>query len=162
MRLLPAFAALAVAAASPAAADDFQPEQVVSAISLAQLKQVVGALGHKVEAEDAKDRTLRATDGNGTSYVLTGAACDIDGVPGCRGVAMQVLVSANGEVPDARLAEANLEQAAVSTRYYPDTGAISVTRYLVLDGGVTLANVAQNIGVLLALTPEVIRIVTAK
>lgn len=160
MRLLAAFAALAVA--RPAAADDFQPDQVVEAVSLTQLKQVVGAMGHKLEAEDAKDRTLRATDGNGTSYVLTGAACDVEGVPGCRGVVMQVLVSANGEIADAKLAEANLEQAAVSTRYYPDTGAISVTRYLVLDGGVTLANVAQNIGVLLALTPEVIRIVTAK
>ncbi|MGN6498049.1 MAG: hypothetical protein ACTHK5_12055 [Tsuneonella sp.] len=160
MRLLAAFAALAVA--SPALADDFQPDQVVKAVSLTQLKQVVGAMGHKLEAEDAKDRTLRATDGSGTSYVLTGAACDVEGVPGCRGVVMQVLVSANGEIADAKLAEANLEQAAVSTRYYPDTGAISVTRYLVLDGGVTLANVAQNIGVLLALTPEVIRIVTAK
>jgi hypothetical protein len=50
---------------------------------------------------------------------------------------------------------------AVSTRYDPGSNVLSVTRYVVLDRGVTMANVAENVAVLLALVPEVARIVFA-
>ncbi|MGN6500167.1 MAG: YbjN domain-containing protein [Tsuneonella sp.] len=162
MKLLCPLAALLLAVPASLSAAEYQPDRVVAAVNLDDLKQVVAALGDKLEGEDAGDHTLRAVTRGGASYLLTGSACDIEGVPGCRGVVMQVLVSADGDVSAERLAQANLDQVAVSTRYYPDKGAISVTRYLVLDGGVTMANVAQNIGVLLALTPEVMRIVAGK
>jgi hypothetical protein len=159
MKPVSIFAALALAVALPAAAADYQPAKVVPAAGFADLRAVVGALGHEIEAEDAKNRTLRAADSNGTRYLLTGTACDVDGVPGCRGVVMQVLFEGKGAVTLDRLAAANLKQVAVSTRFDPDSNVVSVTRYVVLDGGVTMANLAENVAVLLALVPEIAGIV---
>lgn len=151
-------AALLLAWPAAAQAQDYAPERVEQAISLAEMRAVVVALGHAIEAEDAQDQSLRAATADGTRYVLTGTACDIDGVPGCRGLVMQVLFDGSGKVTLERLAEANLNQVAVSSRFDPQSGVVSVTRYLVLDGGATMANVAQNIEVLLALAPEVVAI----
>ena len=157
--LLPAVLLLAVPAAAQTA--DYAPERVEQAISFAELKAVVAALGHVVEAEDLGNQSLRAATGDGTRYLLTGTACDIDGVPGCRGIVMQVLFEGAATVTLDKLAEANLKQVAVSTRFDPASGVLSVTRYVVLDGGATMANVAQNVEVLLALAPEVVAIVLA-
>lgn len=151
--------ALALALAPAAAAQDIAADRVERAASMGEMEAVVGALGHEVEAKDAAKHSLRAADGEGTRYVLTGTACDIDGVPGCRGIVMQVLYDADAAVTLEKLAEANLNQVAVSTRFDPQSSVISVTRYVVLDGGVTMANVGENIRVLLALAPEVMGIV---
>jgi hypothetical protein len=145
----------------PASASDDAAGRVAVAASFADLRAVVRALGHEVEAEDPSNQSLRAVAHDGTRYVLTGTACDIEGVPGCRGVVMQVLFDATETVTLERLAAANLSQVAVSTRYDPRTTVISVTRYVVADGGVTMANVAANIEVLLALAPEVLGILFA-
>lgn len=139
-----------------AGARDLSQEQVQQAASLADLERIVTSLGHEIEAKDAANQSLRAVDAGSTRYVLTGTACDVEGVPGCRGIAIQVLFE--GDVTYERLAEANLNQVAVSTRYDPQSRVVSVTRYVVLDGGVTMANVAENLRVLLALAPEVLRI----
>lgn len=150
-------------AALPAAAvgQDYVPERVEQAVSFAEMRAIVTELGHEIEAEDAANQSLRAVDPAGTRYVLTGTACDIDGVPGCRGIVMQVLFEATGAVTLERLAAANLNQVAVSTRFDPVSNVVSVTRYVVLDRGVTMANIAENLGVLLALAPEVAAIVFA-
>ena len=149
---------IALALAPAAHAQDYVADRVEQAISLPEMRAIVEALGHSVEAEDAKTESLRAVTPDGTRYVITGTACDFEGVPGCRGLVLQALFEGEGRVTADRLAEANLNQVAVSTRFDPRTGVISVTRYLVADGGVTMGNVAQNIEVLLALAPEVLAI----
>lgn len=157
-RLILPCLALALAPAAVASS----PASLHQAASLADLEATVASLGHEIEARDPANHSLRAADAQGTRYVLTGTACDIEGVPGCRGIAMQVLFSSDETVSYEKLAEANLNQVAVSTRYDPETRVISVTRYMVLDGGVTMDNVAENVRVLLALAPEVLGIVFAQ
>lgn len=152
---------LALTVPATATAQTFAPDRVKQAIDFAGMKAIVGALGHTIEGEDREKRTLRAADPAGTRYVLTGTACDIEGVPGCRGIVMQVLFEATDAVTLERLAAANLNQVAVSTRFDPQSNVVSVTRYVVLDKGVTLANIAENIGVLLLLAPEVVKIIFA-
>lgn len=157
LKFLLASAALVLAPA--AHAQDYVAERVEQAISLLEMRVIVAALGHTVEAEDAKSHSLRAVTGEGTRYVISGTACDIEGVPGCRGIVIQALFEGAGRVTAEKLAAANLNQVAVSTRFDPSTDVVSVTRYLVTDGGVTMANVGNNIEVLLALAPEVLAIV---
>lgn len=150
-------------ALAPAAhAQDYVAERIEQAISMAEMRAIVGALGHTVEAEDAKNQSLRAVTAQGTRYVISGTACDLDGVPGCRGLVLQALFEGAGQVTAGKLATANLNQVAVSTRHDPSTDVVSVTRYLVTDGGVTMANVGANIEVLLALAPEVMALVMAE
>lgn len=156
--LLAALALLTATATAPATAQDYAPQRVEQAISIAEMRAIVGALGHTVEAEDAGNQSLRAATAEGTRYVVTGTACDLEGVPGCRGIVMQALYEGTGRVTADKLAQANLNQVAVSTRFDPANDVVSVTRYLVVDGGVTMANVANNIEVLLALAPEVLGI----
>ncbi len=152
--ILPCLALALVPA--PVGAREFALDRVQQAASLADLEGIIASLGHQIEARDASKQSLRAVDADGTRYVLTGTACDLEGIPGCRGIAMQVLFE--GEVTYERLAEANLNQVAVSTRYDPRTRVISVTRYVVLDGGARMANLAENLRVLLAVAPEVLAI----
>ena len=150
----------ALLALAPAAqGQDYDAERVEQAVSMAEMRAIVGGLGHTVEAEDAKNESLRAVTPEGTRYVISGTACDLEGVPGCRGLVLQALFEGAGRVTAGNLATANLNQVAVSTRHDPSTDVVSITRYVVTDGGVTMANVAANIEVLLALAPEVLAIV---
>ncbi|HSJ79298.1 MAG TPA: hypothetical protein VK913_11245, partial [Erythrobacter sp.] len=49
------------------------------------------------------------------------------------------------------LAKANLEQAALNTWADFEGKTLGFTRYQVLDNGVTMANIRENVNVLLAL-----------
>ena len=153
---LTALIAAALLTAAPAFAAEPAETRIMPAGRFADLQEVVAALGHEIEAQDPSKQSLRAAAQDGTRYVLTGTACDIEGVPGCRGVVVQVLFEATEAVTLERLTAANLNQVAVSTRFDPGTNVISVTRYIVMDGGVTMANVAENVAVALALAPEVV------
>ena len=150
-----------LASAQAAGAQDYVAERMEQAISVPEMRAIVGALGHTIEAEDAKNHSLRAATAEGTRYVISGTACDVEGVPGCRGIVIQSLYEGAGRVASDRLAAVNLAQVAVSTRHDSTTDVVSVTRYVVTDGGVTMANVGNNIEVLLALAPEVLAILFA-
>ena len=76
--------------------------------------------------------------------------------PAAGAVALEV--SLNGSV----LARANLSQAAVSTWRDTATGTIGITRYVVLDHGVTMANLRENVLVLLGLAPSVVNAMLAE
>ena len=52
------------------------------------------------------------------------------------------------------LAAANLEQAALNTWADFEDKTLGFTRYVVLDYGVTMANIRENVNVMLAITEE--------
>lgn len=156
VRILAAAVAFACAGA-PAQAQGYSAERLMRSVELADLEAIVESLGHTISAERTfGDTSLSATDGEGTSYVLIGTACGIGGMSGCQGVMMQVRFDPEEGVTDASLARANLSQAAVNTWRDPADGTIGVTRYVVLDHGVTMANLRENVNVLLSLTPSVV------
>lgn len=146
-----------VAAAPAARAQGYSAERLVKSVDLDDLKAIVASLGHTV-SEQGKfgEISLSATDAEDTNYVLIGTACDANGVPGCQGVMMQVRFDPDEGVDSESLARANLSQAAVNTWRDPANGTIGVTRYVVLDHGVTMANLRENVNVLLSLTPSVV------
>lgn len=162
---LAAGTALIGAALLPAAAmaQAYSPERVKKSIELGDLKAVVSSLGHTVEEEGVSGaRSLRALDDDGIRYLLIGTACDANGVPGCQGIKMQVHYDLPDGVTYERVAQANLKQVAVVTWVNFESDTLGFTRYQVLDHGVTMANIRENVLVLLDVYPLAMDVATGE
>ncbi|MCL9997871.1 MAG: YbjN domain-containing protein [Erythrobacter sp.] len=154
MTRLRAFAAaLAVAgAAAPAAAQDYDAKRIVMSVTQADLAATVTALGHKVRETGKPGETyLAAESEDGIVYLLFGTACDVSGVPGCQGVMIQARFDLPEGTSFETLAKANDAQAAISVTADFEEKSLVFTRYHVLDQGVTMANIRENINVLLSI-----------
>lgn len=149
-------AALALAAATPLSAQDYVADKLVKSVNQDDLLAIVGALGHQVkgQGEAADDIYVAAEDEEGTTYLLFGTACEVNDIPGCQGVMMQVRYDLPATTTFETLAAANFDQAAINTWADFEEKTLGFTRYHVLDHGVTMANIAENIKVLLALVAE--------
>ena len=157
---LAAFAALAGAQSAQAEHHDQSThDQTITNVRIAELERVVAALGHTVESRGPVEgdpeypEALVATDTEGLRYYLIGTACDIPPVPGCRGVMMQVRYPRPAGVTETTLMRTSRRQAALNLWFNEAGEILGMTRYVVLDEGVTLANVVENLKVLLTLAP---------
>jgi len=106
--------------------------------------------------------SIRATDTEGTGLVfnLLGTACEVEGyAPGCLGINMQVRYEADGNESLERINEANLMWGATSVWYSQggvdgNSPTVGVSRYVILDGGITIQNIKDNLLSLLAIAPQ--------
>ena len=155
MRALSIFTAAVLAAtAMPAAAQDFAPDRIVASVTQDDLIAVVGALGHRVVEQGDGDRVYVVAEADGgANYFLFGTACDVNDVPGCQGIMMQVRFDLPQGTTIDTLAKANDDSAAIKVWADFNQKTLGMTRYHVLDGGVTMANIRENVNVLLALAP---------
>lgn len=143
-------ALLAVAAPAAVSAQSYNANTIKKSITVGDLKAVVKELGHTFNSEgDYGENSIVATDEYGIIYILIGTACDVNNVPGCQGIMMQVRYDIPEGMTHERLAEANLAQAAVNSWADFGDGTLGFTRYQVLDDGVTMANIKANVLVLL-------------
>jgi hypothetical protein len=159
MKCLLAAAALAVgltaAATAPLSAQQFNEAAVKKSVTQADLLAVVGSLGHQViEEGEAGEAFLVAQSEDEINYILIGTACDVNDVPGCQGIMMQVRYDLPPGTSLETLAKANMDQAALNTWADFGDNTLGFTRYVVLDYGVTMANIRENVNVLLALVFE--------
>lgn len=145
--------AAALMLAAPLQAQTYSPQLVKNSVTTADLRAIVGSLGHEVLESNEAEYSVTAREKDGATYSLFGTACDVDGVPGCQGINMQVIYTMTPEVTYERVAEANMEQAAVQTWVDFDDDTLGVTRYQVLDYGATMANIRENLVVLLVIAP---------
>lgn len=147
----------------PLAAQDFAPARVVASVEQGDLLAVVGSLEHAVVEQGAGDQTfVVATSRDDVTYVLFGTACGANGDPGCQGIMMQVrLAMPPGTTPES-LTKANAAQAAVTAWADFDAKLLLFSRYVVLDEGVTMANIRANVNVLLAALPAAYPIVAGQ
>ena len=144
-----------VSLAAPVAAQSYKADQVKKSVTQADLASIVGSLGHQlIEQSEQGDVLVVAKDEEGVSYFLIGTACDVNGVPGCQGIMMQARYELPGGTTYQSLAKANNDQAALNIWADFDEGTLGFTRYQVLDHGVTMANIRENVIVLLSLIPE--------
>ncbi len=155
-----AFSALAAAAtlammSAPVSAQDYAAERIKRAVTQADLLAIVGSLGHQVMEQGTDANVLVvAQSEEGLNYFLIGTACDVNDVPGCQGVMMQVRFELPPSVTLDTLAKANLDQAALNTWADFEKMTLGFTRYQVLDYGVSMANIRENVLVMLSLVPE--------
>lgn len=148
--------ALALASlAAPGAAQSYKAEQVKKSVTQADLLAIIGSLGHQLlEQSDQSDVFVVAQADEGVNYFLIGTACDVNGVPGCQGIMMQVRYDLSSGTTFETLARANLAQAALNTWADFSEQTLGFTRYQVLDHGVTMANIRENVVVMLERVAE--------
>lgn len=138
-----------VAAAGTASAQD---DALIRSVTVDDLEALAVDEGHTVLGYgEAGDISVRAETTDGVIYYLSGTAC-IDG--GCRGVNMSARYEANDQVSLEKINEANLSRAAVSVWLLGET--LGVSRYVILDGGMTEENLKINLDNFLAIVPTVI------
>lgn len=160
MRRIIASMAILAAAAMPALADD---NAVVKTVNLQQLQTILTEEGYAINSSgDDGAVSVRATDTNGTGLIFNvlGTACDVEGYdPGCLGINMQVRYDADGQETLELINEANLMWAATSAWYSAggtdgNSPTVGITRYVILDGGMTIRNIKDNLVNLLAIAPQ--------
>jgi hypothetical protein len=149
---------------APALAEtSYNPDRVIKSVENDDLVAIVKSLDHEVAQVSSDDsRMVAGRDENGLVYVLLGTACDAAGVSGCQGVNMQVRWDLPEGTTAANVARANLERAAISTWMLEDSGTLGFSRYVVLDYGVTMANLRENVKVLLDVMPYARKIATGE
>lgn len=153
--MLAAALAFGAVASAPAAAQDFDAARVKKSVDQNDLLAVIGSLGHQVREEGKADDIFVAAEAeDGTTYVLFGSACNVNEVAGCQGIMMQIRYDLPPATTVQTLAAANFEQAALNTWADFETKTLGFTRYVVLDQGVTMGNIRENVNVLLAITEE--------
>ncbi len=151
---------LLAALAGSAFADD---NRLVTAVSLQDLQTILTEEGHTITSTgDDGAVSVRATDtaGSGLIFHLLGTACDTEFSDDCLGINMQVRYDADGRETLERINDANLMWAATSTWYSAggvdgSSPTVGVTRYVILDGGMTIRNIKDNLINLLAIAPQV-------
>ena len=148
-----AAAGLASAIAAPVAAQSYNATEVKLSVNSGDLRVISESLGHEIVEVDAEEVMVVARDKEGVIYFLFGTACDVQGVPGCQGIMMQVRYNMPEGVTYETLAKANFEQAALNTWADFSDKTLGVTRYQVLDHGATMANIRENLSVMLAIAP---------
>ncbi len=138
-------------AAAPAASQDFDPARVVMAVDQTDLAAIAASLGHRVKEVGRTGETyIAAETPEGIVYLMFGTACDVGTVRGCQGVMMQLRYDLPAATTFETLAKTNDAQAAISVTADFAAKSLVFTRYHVLDGGVTLGNIRENVNVLLA------------
>ena len=144
-----------VGLAGPASAQAYRADEIKKSVSLADLVTIVGAIGHTVvEKGSTPEVYVLGETETGFMYFLQGSACDMNNVPGCQGIMMQVRFELPPATTYETVSKANLVQAALNTSADFDEGTLVFTRYQVLGHGVTMANIRENVVVLLSLVPE--------
>lgn len=154
MAAVTALAGPVAAQVSPSGASRTDKGMVYS-VTEDDLRALVVAEGHTIDKIHPLDLpSVRGKTKDGLKFLLMGTACDKNGVKGCRGIMMQVRYDADDAVTLARINDANMDQAAVSTWWDQGEKTVGFTRYVVLDDGATWLNVRQNIRVLLAIQKQ--------
>lgn len=128
--------------------------RVVRSVTIDDLKTVISMADGTVTGTDEDDVTVTAKDPSGLIYSLDGTACS-DGT--CLGVNMVVTYSKADTADLSDLNRANVKYAAVSV--WSMSESYGVSRYLILDGGMTMENLRVNVVNLLNIAPLVDKIV---
>ena len=146
--ILSAIAALAFSASAAA-----QSGETISYVTEDDLTSFVEDQGHEVLGYgEAGAVSIRAETDDGLVYYLTGTACDELGE--CQGINMSARFDANEYVTFEKINDANVSRAAVSVWLLE--GKLGISRYVILDYGVTYQNIQSNFDNFLAIVPTVI------
>ena len=135
-------------------------DDLVMSVKLPDLQALVTEAGHTILGTgDEGAVSVRAQTAEGLIFNLIGTACDTEFADGCLGINMQVRYDANGYETLERINDVNLMWAATSA-WYSATGVdgstptVGITRYVILDQGVTADNIHENLVNLLSIAPQ--------
>lgn len=146
------FTSIAVASLALAMPAFAQSDDQITYVTEDSLTEFVEGQGHEILGYgEAGAISVRAQTDDGAVYYLTGTACN-EGK--CAGVNMSARFEANDLVTTDRINQANLNYAAVSVWRLDNTFGIS--RYVILDGGMSEENLQINFDNFIAIVPMVV------
>lgn len=132
-------------------------DRQVRSVFLEDLKAVVVAAGHNIES--VSGNSVRATNENGLIYNLEGTVCENEVRPGCLGISMNVRYDGDDMVTYEKLNYANLNWTPVSVALQGSIGTtdstLIITRYVILDGGMSMGNITDNLANALSIATTV-------
>ncbi len=156
---MPAFAQSITGNASLA-----RDDRLVYKVDLEDMKAIAVADGHTIDSVDSNVKAPmvvgKSTDG--WFFVLKGQACELEGYEDCLGLSIEFRFDADASVTDAKLNELNQTYlAAKSYRGESESGVntLFVTNYAILDRGQTMGNLKTILTNMLAIGPEVQKMV---
>ena len=138
-------------AAHAQVADLAEDSRLVRSVKLVDIQAVVTASGHTITSSDADSVLVSAQVPEGIRYVLRGTACD--GGQTCQGINMVISYDMPNGIDDGRLNQADVTFAAASV--WRSNNNIGVSRYVILDGGMTMENIKINLQTLISIAPQV-------
>ena len=157
-RIVTTFALLGALAAAPALAQGdltadvslAREDRQVRSVFLADLKAVVAQAGHTISAVGENGtNSVRAATPEGMIFQVNGAVCDTEIRPGCLGININVRYNGDNRVTLQKINGANLMWPAVSVAVEGAVGGtgstVVITRYVILDGGMSMRNVSDNL-----------------
>ncbi|MEM9225746.1 MAG: hypothetical protein AAGA24_04475 [Pseudomonadota bacterium] len=154
-------ASFALATAQDSGKPNPVDQRIIHRISQADLEMIVTSLGHEIEArQNLGEVSLIARSDDGTLYLLIGSACEVDAAasagadPLCYGLNMQVRYGADEHVTLKKINAVNLARVAVTVWRADDT--LGISRFVILDGGQSVANIKENLFNLLGIAPYVV------
>ncbi|MCF6328694.1 MAG: YbjN domain-containing protein [Henriciella sp.] len=144
-----------IVAASAQEATPLDESRLVRGVTITDLEAIVLAKGHTVTSRDNDTHNVIAETDTGYKYSMKGTACGDDGV--CKGINIIASYNMNDKMSLESLNKANVQYAAASVWKQGDS--VGISRYLILDGGMTIENIKVNLTNLLSLAPKAIAIV---
>lgn len=149
-------AALIVAQVPAAQAQSGSMQRVVYSLSQADMRLLVTLEGHSIVAEKFFDvPSVRGKTKDGLIFQLFGSGCTTGANATCRNLMMQIRYDDDERVTLEGINEANFREASVTAWWDRDDNTVGFTRFVVLDGGVTMMNLRQNMRTMFTYVPTV-------
>jgi hypothetical protein len=151
-----AFAAALLLTQTPVAQAQSK-QTVLTTVSKADMRLIMTLEGHSIIEEDFFDvPSVRGKTKDGLIFQIFGSNCSGTGAAArCRNVMMQIRYDDDDRVTYEGINEANWREASVTAWWDVEGDTVGFTRFIVLDGGVTLMNLRQNLRTMFTYVPTV-------
>jgi len=146
-------AALCTSLTAMASAQDAD-ERLYKSVTQADLETVASSSGHTITQRGTEKPSVYGENEDGLKYSLSGTACTNNSP--CLGVNMTVSYDLPAGMSLDDLNRADVKFAAVSV--WQQENSIGVSRYVIMDGGMTMENLRVNLKILLQIAPQVLTI----
>ena len=119
--------------------------RLVRSVTLEELQALVAVQGDSLTGSGENGVvSVSAQTPEGLNYRMMGTVCSEEAVPSCTGIHMVVTYAASDRVTDAAV-NTGSKRTFVTSVWHED-GQLGISRYLILDGGQTMANIKVNHG----------------
>lgn len=149
-----AFISLSQTAGAQMSPEEFAG-QIVTGVTQTDLEALVSTRGHRLVAKgNGGEMFVQAATPEGVEYYLVGASCASEPVPGeaeevevCRGIHMQIRY-VGAPLNLLALNQTNIDIPPL--KFWHDGQSLGISRYVLLDGGVSVGNIGVNLAMLIA------------
>jgi hypothetical protein len=132
-------------------------DKQIDAVNLADVTAIATSLGHTSSPVPEKNDMVLMQGENVFKYVLQPKVCKQEGVQQCKGILVFAVINDLTFVNDSQIHDINNRFQPVKVYRAKGGQNVIFSRYLILDRGVTMANIRDNISVFLATSRNMVQ-----